>query len=85
MTPPTLEHELLDPEFLQALVTDGIVELSNCAYPKTHAMRTRPFFDMDGQLCCSICRQLEGEEEILQDDPARPWDLAVAEVARGHE
>jgi hypothetical protein len=57
-----LDAELRDVEALRGLVLAGLVEMSNCAYPKTHVMRTAPFFDTDGQLCCRICREIAANE-----------------------
>jgi hypothetical protein len=59
----SLDAELQDAEALCALVLAGLVEMSNCEYPVTHDMPSAPFFDMDGQLCCAVCGQIEEAEE----------------------
>ena len=58
-----LDAELRDPDVLQALVIDGIVDIPTCEFPKSHATKAAPYWHADGRPACSICHPPRREEE----------------------
>jgi hypothetical protein len=63
VTARTLEQELLDPEVMRALVTDGVVAIPACESPRSHAATSAPYWHEDGRPACSICHPQRREEK----------------------